>query len=107
MGARRVCSMTPFDNGTEIPPTFTTELVGPCRSGVCERVRMRVVPTVDHLPLQVPTALRSLAKPEIDVSALFGQPEPRLSRSVPNNRDAVADHPSTESTAMSVPMFPS
>ena len=106
MDARRVCSVTPFDNGTEIPPTFTTELVGPCRSGVCERVRMRVVPTVDHLPLQVPTALRSLAKPEIDVSALLGQPEPRLSRGVPNNRDAISDNSSAKSAAMSVPVFP-
>ena len=99
--------MTPFDNGTEIPITFATELVGPSRSGVSERVRMRVVPTVDHLPLKVPTALRSHAKPEIDVSALFGQPEPRLSRGVPNNRDAVAHQTCTESTAVSAPMFPS
>ena len=74
--ARRVRIMTPFDDGAEIASTLTTEMVCPSRSSACERVRVRVrvMSTADHLPLQVPTALRRLAKPEIDVSALFGQP---------------------------------
>ena len=72
--ARRMRIMTPFDDGAEIASTLTTEMVCPSRSSACERVRMRVMSTVDHLPLQVPPALRRLAKPEIDVSALFGQP---------------------------------
>ena len=102
-----MCSMTPSDNGTVIPSAFTTEVVGPDCSGVCKSVRMRVVPTVGHLPHQVPTTLRSLTKPMIDVLALFGQAEPRLCRSVPNNRDAIANQTSPESTAVSAPMFPS
>ena len=106
MYARRVRIMTPFDDGAEIASTLTTEMVCPSRSSACERVRMRVMSTVDHLPLQVPTALRRLAKPDIDVSALFGQPKPRLSRSVTNDRDAVSDNSSAESAAMSVPVFP-
>ena len=104
---RNMLRMSPFDNGTVIPPAFTTQAVSPDRSGVCKSVRMRVVTTVDHLPLQVPTTLRSLAKPVINVLALFGNAEPRLRRSVPNDRDAIAHHTCPESTAVGAPMIPS
>ena len=103
---RNTCIMTPVDDGADIAPTLTTEMVCPNRSSASKRVCMRVMPTVDHLPLQVPTAIRRLSKPKIDVSALFGQPEPRLSRSVPKNRDAISDNSSAKSTAMSAPVFP-
>ena len=102
---RHTCIMTPVDDGADIAPTLTTEMVCPNRSSASKRVCMRVMPTVDHLPLQVPTAIRRLSKPKIDVSALFGQPEPRLSRSVPNDRDAIADDTSAKRTTMSVPVF--
>ena len=107
MKPRSMLRMVPFDNGTVIPPAFPTEVVRPDRSGVCKSVRMRAVSTVDHLPLQIPTTLRGLTKPVINVSALFGNAEPRLRRSVPNDRDAIANHTCPESTAVCAPMFPS
>ena len=99
--------MAPFDNGTVIPLAFPTEVVRPNCSGVCKSVRMRIVSMVGHLPLQIPTTLRGLAKPVINVRALFGNAEPRLRRSVPNDRDAIAHHACPESTAVCAPMFPS
>ena len=104
---RSMLRMTPFDNGTVIPPAFPTEVVSPDRGGVCKSVRMRIMPTVDHLPLQIPANLRGLTKPVINVRTLFGNAEPRLRRSVPNDRDAIAHHACPESTAVCAPMFPS
>ena len=85
--------MAPFDKGTVIPPASPTEVVRPDRSGVCKSMRMRVVSTVDHLPLQIPAALRGLAKPVINVRTLFGNAEPRLRRSVSNDRDTINRQP--------------
>ena len=102
---RNTCIMTPVEDGADIAPTLTTEMVCPNRSGASKRVCMRVMPTVDHLPLQVPATIRRLSKPKINVSALFGQPEPRLSRSVPNDRDAIADDTSAERATVRVPVF--
>ena len=99
--------MTRIDNGTVITPAFPTEVVSPDSSGVCKSVHTRVVSTVDHLPLQIPANFRGLTKPMINVSSLFGSAEPRLRRSVPDDRDAIANHTSPESTAVRAPMFPS
>ena len=99
--------MTPFDNGTVIPPAFPAEVVSPDRSGVRKSVRMRVVSTIDHLPFQKPTTLRGLTKPVINVRTLFGNAEPRLRRGVLNDRDAITNHTCPESTAVCAPVFPS
>ena len=107
MKPRRMLRMTPFDNGTVIMPAFPTEVVSPDRSGVCKSVRVRVVSSVDHLPLQIPANLRGLTKPVINVRTLFGNAEPRLRRSVPNDRDAITNHTCPESIAVCAPMFPS
>ena len=105
--ARRVLRMTPFDNGTVITPTFPAEVVSPDSSGTCESVSMRVVSAADHLPIQIPTNLRGLPKPVVNVSSLFSRTEPRLRRSVPDDRDAITNHTCPESAAVCAPMFPS
>ena len=104
-GTRNTSIMSPVEDAADIAPTLTTKMVCPNRSGASKRVCMRIVPTVDHLPLQVPATIRRLSKPNINVSALFSHPEPRLSRSVPNDRDAIADDTSAKRTTMSVPVF--
>ena len=104
-GTRNTRIMTPVEDAADVTPTLTIKMVCPNRRGASKRVCMRIVSTVDHLPLQVPSAIRRLPKPEINVSALFSHPQPRLSRSVPNDRDAIADDTSAKRTAMSVPVF--
>ena len=105
--ARRVFRTTPLDNGTVITPTFPAEVVSPDSCGTCESVSMRVVSAIDHLPIKIPTSLRSLPKPVVNVSSLFSSPKPRLRRSVPNYRDAITNQPGPESTAVCAPMLPS
>ena len=68
---------------------------------------MRVVSATDNLPFDIPTDLRSLAKSVINVSPLVSRTEPRLRGSVANDKDAVTNQPSPESTAMCTPMLPS
>ena len=97
--------MPPVEDAADLASTLTTQMVSPDRRGASKRVCVRIVPTVDHLPLQVPPAVRRLSQPRINVTALFGHPKPRLSRSVPNDRDAIADDTSAERATVRVPVF--
>ena len=100
-----VCRIAPFDLGTTLPYPLQTNVVGPPDGDPSERVRVRVVPTINRLPFKVPPNFRGRAKTVVDGCVLVSRPKSCLSRCVPNDWNATTYKPSSQSAAVRFPMF--
>ena len=105
--AQCVIQAAPLEDGTVVASPFPTQVVGPDGCNANEGVSVRIVPTIDRLPFDIPPDLRSLAKTVIDVSPLISRAKPGLRGRVTNNRNAIANEPSPKCAAVYTPMFSS